>query len=493
MRKLIKYLYRYWPYALLIAGLIFLAYSLSKAEWSDFAMVVGAPFLTIFVVLVLYKPWLGMIALFIINYFLLSVLRYVHISGISVIMDIFLLFLLVCTIINSLARNDIPWERAKNKLLYLSLIWMTYVALELFNPSAMFSAWIYNRGSIYNFPFLVVLTSVLFTKVKHIKTFLFVLSVLTLVSVAKALMQKYRGFDSYELEWLNNGGASTHIIASGVRYFSIFSDAGNFGSNMGFAAVVYMILSLYLKNGVLRIYYFCVSLLAAYAMMLSGTRGAMIVPLGGMVMFIILNKNIRQIVGGAIVLLIVYVFFAHTWLLNSNQQIRRMRTAFRPSQDASFNVRVENQKRLASYMKHKPFGEGLGLAGVENQRFSYRFTTMIPTDSHFVNVWVQFGIVGLCLHLAILLFIIVYSGYLIIFRIKNRELRGMLIAVNCALFGIMLSAYGNNFFLQYPTGYMVYICQTFLMLGESYDKELTENKELIDNKEHQQLQTSVIL
>lgn len=33
-------------------------------------------------------------------------------------------------------------------------------------------------------------------------------------------MQKYIGFDSFETKWLNEGGATTHIIWSGVRYFS---------------------------------------------------------------------------------------------------------------------------------------------------------------------------------------------------------------------------------------------------------------------------------
>ena len=46
-------------------------------------------------------------------------------------------------------------------------------------------------------------------------------------------MQKYIGFDSFETKWLNEGGATTHIIWSGVRYFSFFTDASNMGANMG--------------------------------------------------------------------------------------------------------------------------------------------------------------------------------------------------------------------------------------------------------------------
>ncbi len=467
------------PYFFLVIGLTLLVYTLLREAWLMAAAVVIIPFLALYIFTVLNKPYLGFITLFTMNYFFIGVLRYINIQNSSVIMDIFIFFLLTCIFLYSLCGGKIPWHRANNKLLYISLIWMTYVFLELFNPSGMVEAWIFTRTHFYNFTLLVVLTSLLLNKVQDIKNILLLLSIFTLIAIGKVLIQRYIGFDAGEKIWLiQSGSYKTHLLASGTRYFSIFSDAGNFGSNMGMASVIYMILSFYTPRKGLCYYYRFVSLFAIYALMLSGTRGAMIVPLGGLGMFIILNKNIRYIVTGGICLIFIYVFFAHTYILNSNQQIRRMRTAFHPERDASYLVRKANQQRLAEYMVHKPFGEGVGLAGGENRRFSVRFTTQIPTDSHFVSIWVQYGVVGLCLHIAILLFVIIYSAYLIMFRIRNRELKGMLIAMNCGLWGIMLSAYGNNFFWQYPTGYLVYIFQTFLVLGESYDKELTEQTKL---------------
>lgn len=467
------------PYPLLAIGLILLVYTLLRQLWLITAVVVIMPFLTFYIVTVLNKPYWGLITLFALNYFFIGTLRYVNVQNSSVIMDIFIIFLLVCIFLYALCGGKIPWQRANNKLLYISLAWMIYVFFELFNPSAVAEAWVFTRSSFYNFTLLVLLTSLLLNRVQDIKRILFLLSIFTLIAITKALIQCYIGFDAGESAWLiRSESYKTHLLPSGTRYFSIFSDAGNFGSNMGMAAVVYMILSFYISNKRLRYYYRFVSLLAAYGLIMSGTRGAMIVPLGGLGMFILLNKNIRYIAGGAICLFFIYIFFAQTNILDSNRQIRRMRTAFHPEKDASYLVRKRNQKRLAEYMVHRPFGEGVGLAGVEGRRFSRRFTTDIPTDSHYVNIWVQFGIVGLCLHIAILLFVVVYSGYLIMFRIQNRELKGMLIAMNCGLWGIMLSAYGNNFFWQYPTGYIVYIFQTFLVLGKSYDKELTEQIKL---------------
>lgn len=116
-------------------------------------------------------------------------------------------------------------------------------------------------------------------------------------------------------------------------------------------------------------------------MFLSGTRGAMIVPLAGLALYTFVSKQTKTIITSSTLLLLTYVFFALTTIGNSNATIRRMRTAFTPTEDASFNVRKENQKKLASYMKYKPFGEGLGLSGDRaGERISKRFTTSIPTD-----------------------------------------------------------------------------------------------------------------
>ena len=115
------------------------------------------------------------------------------------------------------------------------------------------------------------------------------------------------------------------------------------------------------------------------------------------------SKQTKTIITSSTLLLLTYVFFALTTIGNSNATIRRMRTAFTPTEDASFNVRKENQKKLASYMKYKPFGEGLGLSGDRaGERISKRFTTSIPTDSWYVKIWVETGAVGLTLYLSMI-------------------------------------------------------------------------------------------
>ena len=295
------------PYSLVAIGLILLAYALLKQIWLLAAVVVIMPFLTFYIVTVLNKPYWGFMTLFTLNYFFIGILRYVNVQNSSVIMDILIVFILVSTFLYALCGGKIPWRRANNKLLYISLIWMIYVFFELFNPSAVTEAWIFTRGSFYNFTLLVLLTSLLLDKVKDIKTILFLLSIFTLIAVGKTLMQRYTGFDRGEMDWLiRSTSYKTHLLRTGTRYFSIFSDAGNFGSNMGMAAVIYMILSFYVSSKKLRYYYRFVSLLATYALMMSGTRGAMIVPLGGLAMFIPAISQVEQFA------YFLFIFFSPT-------------------------------------------------------------------------------------------------------------------------------------------------------------------------------------
>lgn len=65
---------------------------------------------------------------------------------------------------------------------------------------------------------------------------------LLLSSFLKLLWQKFRWFDPAEVAWLMEGSWRTHLLRSGVRYFSLFSDAGNFGAIMGMTTIIYSIL-----------------------------------------------------------------------------------------------------------------------------------------------------------------------------------------------------------------------------------------------------------
>lgn len=462
-------------YLLLFIGLGGICSSLIGGYLIVSGIIAILPLAIILSVYILRKPVTLFYIIFIINYFIMGITRYLPLEGISVLMDILYALSLLMIGIHGILFHTIEWKRAINTLTVFSSIWAIYCVTELANPTAVMEGWILSRGLIINGLIITVITALLCTRYKTLKTLLFLLSVFTLLAFGKALMQKYRGFDSYELEWLK--GNTTHIIKSGIRYFSFFTDASNLGSNMGAAILIFGISAIHLNNKILSIYYIIVACIATYTLLLTGTRGAIIVPLAGLALYTVISKQAKAMISGGLVLICIYIFFAFTMIGQDNPMIRRMRTAFNPSKDASMNVRKENQKKLGEYLKYKPFGEGLGLSGDGlGVKVSKRFTTSIPTDSWYVKIWVETGVVGLVLYLGMILITIAHGAWILMFRIRDPELKGLLTGLLCGIFGMFISAYGNSFWGQFPTMIISFMGLTFVLNGEQFDKEVLQNK-----------------
>ena len=157
--------------------------------------------------------------------------------------------------------------------------------------------------------------------------------------------------------------------------------------------------------------------------------------------------------------------------------IRRMRTAFRPNKDASYLVRKQNQKKLAGVSQKQTVRRGARPGRCGSRRFGNRLTTNIPNDSTYVKIWTETGVVGILLYLLIYAGSLLWGCYCIMFKIRNDELRHLLTALACGIFGMMLSAYGNAFFTQFPTGIMMIMFLGILMNGKYIDERLTIEKQ----------------
>ena len=136
---------------------------------------------------------------------------------------------------------------------------------------------------------------------KDVEIFLKIWAVLALIATLKGMQQKLLGPDPWEQAWLNGGGNLTHMLFGQLRVFSFFTDAGQFGGAQGHAGVVFSILALNPKRSIRsRIFYAMVGALGIYGMMISGTRGSLAVPIFGFALYLILSKNVKIIVLGAI-------------------------------------------------------------------------------------------------------------------------------------------------------------------------------------------------
>ena len=359
------------------------------------------------------------------------------------------------------------------------MIWFGYAILQLVNPEAVSrAAWFYARRGVSLYMVLTVpLVFLLWRKPEDISRFLVIWAVFSIIGTMKGIGQKIFGVDPFEQKWLDDGGAITHILFGKLRIFSFYSDAGQFGAAQGQAGVVFTILALSLhskKDRIKRILFIVAALLGLYGMLISGTRGAIAVPIAGFFLYLVLTKNIKILAVGSILGILIFVILKFTMVGNTNADIRRLRSAFDPN-DASLQVRLNNQKKLSTYLASRPFGGGIGSSGAWGQRFSPNaFLSNVATDSWYVVIWAEQGIIGLYLHLTILFIIIGRASYLIMFKLRNPVLLGQMRAMASGILGIMGAAYGNAVLGQMPTGIILYICMVFLFMSPQFDKILEE-------------------
>jgi len=421
------------------------------------------------------NPRVGIYTIVILGFIAIGLTRYVQNIPFGLSVDGFLVLTYVAVFFRYF-NDGIKWQNANRDLTYLSIIWFAYSILQLVNPEALSrTAWFYAmRGISLYMLLLIPLSFMIFNRLRFLYAFLYLWGIFSILATLKGLQQLYIGPDSAEQYWLDTVGAVTHILFGELRVFSFFSDAGQFGAAQGAAGAVGLLVALNIKGLHNKVFFIIMGVMGLWGMMISGTRGAMIVPMVAGLTYIVHRKNFRVIVIGGLLLALVYAFFAYTYIGQSNSQIRRMRTAFRPEEDESYLVRLENRRILSGYLVSKPFGGGIGSAGDWGKRFSPQgFLAQIATDSWYVQIWAEQGIIGLILHLSILSYILIKGSYLIMFKLKERELRGIMSALMAGFTGIMGASYGNGVLGQMPTGILMYISWAMIFMSRQLEREYT--------------------
>lgn len=105
-----------------------------------------------------------------------------------------------------------------------------------------------------------------------------------------------------------------------------------------------------------------------------------------------------------------------------------------------------------------------------------------PPDSWLVSVWVETGIVGLILYLGIHGILFAWCSWILMFKVRNKGLRGLVAAWLCMDAGYFIAAYVNDV-MQYPNPLTVYIGFALCFAAPHIDKHLSEEKEEKEEKE----------
>lgn len=465
---------------LLASVLLLAALTFSKMGVIPGLGLILLPFIFAYLYLLFRFPVIGLYTAMFLGFTMLGLARYVDFQ-VGLLMDGILLLTFIALIFNKFYER-IDWSLAKKDITLLAIIWFGYSLLGLFNPELKsVPAWLSGiRGISVYMLLIVVLTLLLIDSKRKLDYFFYLWGFLSLLASLKGIAQHFIGVDSYEQAWLDGGGAVTHVIFGKLRIFSFLNDAGQFGANQAYSAVVAAIVSLVEKDWRKKLFFILVAILGIYGMLLSGTRGAMAIPLVGLATFFVLKKNRLVMFTGFVFLVMVFAFFKYTYIGQGNEQIRRMRSAF-DLQDASLQVRLENQRTLSAYLATRPLGGGIGHAGVKAQKFlPNTFLSQIATDSWFVMIWAEQGIVGLMLHLFILFYILIKSSYKIMYKIRDPILKIKMAALASGMAGVMVASYGNAVLGTVPTAVTIYMSMAFLLNTEKFDNQLIES----DNKEN---------
>lgn len=397
-------------------------------------------------------------------------------------------FILVLIIIRNIYKKT-DWSRSVNGMLLLYVIWGGFCILQIANPNNVQEAWNIAITHYLVYPIIcAILVPLAVHNIKNIQWLLILWSIFILIAAIKGYWQKTYGFNEQELYFLYVlGGAKTHIIWSGIRYFSCFSDAANFGVHMAMAIPAFGISLFYVKKKWMKIYFAFIVIAAIYGMGISGTRAAIAVPAGGLCMYILLSRNWKNCLIGAFILLSLFTFFRFTDIGDGNEYIRKMRTAFRPSTDASYQVRVVHRNKMKELMIYKPIGYGQGLS--KGERFYPKERMPYPPDSWLISVWVENGIIGLILYLLVHGVLFAWCSWILMFKIMNKQLRGLLMAWLCMNAGFFVAAYANDV-MQYPNSIVIYTGFALCFAGPYIDKQIKERKQINDTINKDKLEES---
>jgi len=453
--------------ALIFLSGILIAVNISAGDLGIGTLIVFSPIIVGLVALVLANPYYGLLFYIHYNFFFLGLSRYITGIPLGISVD----FVLLISTLSMLIRLNADSVRRMNSgVFYLAILWFVYTLFEIFNTDAPNPAsWLYAVRGISVYAVLALpLTLVLLDTKEKLATIINIIIVWGVISSLWGMRQVYVGFDPFEQKWLNEGGALTHLIEGQIRAFSFYSDAGQYGGTISLIAFVAFIMALGPFSKKLKTLYLVAFLICVIGFSLSGTRGSLYVLLSGGIAYLLLVRRFRILLVGGLFALSIFVILKFTYVGNTNYQVYRLRTALDPN-DPSLIVRLDNQDLLRDYLSTRPFGTGIGTTDYWAKRFyPSSFLVNVQTDSWFVRIWVENGVVGLAIHALLLAYVLVV-GFIKIRKIRDEGLKYRLMALYGGYVGIIMASFGNPIFGQAPLSAIMYVSMAIISGADVFE------------------------
>ncbi len=443
---------------LLLLLFLLALYELTTAGFNTFAIVCILPILALAVIAVFRYRMLTFWALIGLNYIIMwhgmKLPSGIPTSLYNEMLEIVLIALAIIDV------KESKFERFANVMFLALMIWCTYCFIEVLNNTCNLginiAAWYQGvRLMAFQLMYAFIVFTLYITNTKILTKYLFIWGSLALLAVFTVWKQKYIGLSPEDNAWLHGPGGRQHLIQGGslIRYWSIYSDAANFGVGIASTAVAFIIFGITSRIKKHKYFFLITGFACAWAMFPSGTRTAIICLIAGFMVYIFLSKSIKVAIPFTIIFGLFVFVLAFTNIGQGNQQIRRMRSAF-DKNDASTGAREMNQATMRKYMQEAPYGIGIGMSNVPANN-KYNKLVSIPADSEYVYIWLRTGRIGITIFIICTVIMIGGGCLIVLFQLKSPSLRGIGAGFCCAMISQQLGGYGNQVLMQFPN------CLTF--------------------------------
>jgi hypothetical protein len=367
------------------------------------------------------------------------------------------------------------WDMFANPISYLVIAWILYNFMEVINPNAAsVLAWVYTVRTVAIILLMYFVFVFQITEFSFVKLLLKIWLGLSTFAAIWAYIQEVHGYFNFEWRWLRTDPVAMQLyfVMGHWRKFSIFLDPTTFAYNMAVSAV----LCLAMLFGPVKVYKkIILGFLVVFfmiAMLFSGTRGGFVLVPACMGLLAIMNFNKRVMLFSAVV---GFIFGLLIVMPTSSMLIKRFQTAFSPSNDASYNVRAQNQEFIKPYIRSHPIGGGLGSVGVWAARFSPDSPlAKFPPDSGYVRVAVELGYIGLLLFCT-LVFVVLYTGINNFFLIRDPLLKNLTLAMVLVIFAFNIGNFPQQAIVQFPSNILFYLSIALINVLKKLDDEQQRN------------------
>ena len=453
--------------------------SFISAGFSSFTIICSIPILLFFTIAVFKYRMLSFWALISINYILQwknsPLPAGIPMSLYNEMFEIILISLAIIDIKNT------SFKRCGNIMFLTLIVWCGFCTLEVLNDTCGIGLdvglWYTSaRMMAFQLMYAFIVFSLYISNPKILVRYLFVWGALALFAAFWVWKQKYIGLTVAENSFLQGRGRSTHLLQAGtlIRYWSVYSDAANFGIGIASTAVAFIIFGITSKIKKHKYFFLIVGAGCTWAMFPSGTRTAIACLMAGLMAYIFLSKSIKIAIPFTIIFGLFTFMLVFTNIGNSNQQIRRMRSAFNKS-DASASQRTINQQAMKKYMQEAPWGIGMTVGYLNVPAHNkYTFMATVAPDSEYVYIWIHTGIIGITTFLICTGFMLIGACWIVLFKLKSPTLRGIGAGFCCAFISQQLGGYGNQVLMQFPNALIFYGGLTIVYILPHIEKEWIE-------------------